>query len=969
MKLKSGNIIIVLYMAALLVISGCSTSKNTSQSRWWHSFNARYNTYYNGSMAYIEGYIEKEQSNKDNFTELLPLFAVANKNSREIGKSNFERTIEKCEKAIKIHSIKRRPVWDKKRKKTERDISWLNRHEYNPFLWKAWLLMGKAQFQEGKFEEASSTFSYMSKLYADQPPIYGKARAWLARCYTELGWIYDAEDVITKMRRDSIDWRAVGEWNCTYADYYLKQGRFEEAIPYLRNVIKRETRKIQKAREWFIMGQICNSCNKKKDAYKAYRKVISLNPPYELGFNARIAQTEAMTVCSTKQMVNKLKHMAFSDKNREYLDQIYYAIGNIYISQKDTINATIAYEKGAKMSMRNGIEKGVLLLHLGNIYWEKEKFSDARRCYSEAIGLLDKERNDYEQLSERSKILDELVPYTDAVDLQDSLQSLAKMSESERNNIIDKKIYILKKKQKEARIDSLTEATEMMTQGRGNVDNNYSQMADVNQPGSTNIANDTWYFYNPLAISNGKETFQKQWGKRENVDDWQRINKTIVKADYTDNDNKKDNDSIIIDNKKPDSKEKIVNDPYKREYYLGSIPMTDEQLNASNMTIEDGLFNSGVIFKDKLGNMKLSEKYLTRLANNYKDFKKMPDVYYHLFLLYSGIGNKTMANKYLSMLQRDFPKNEWTELLSDPYYAENAKYGVHIEDSLYAATYDAFKINDLEVVKKNSELSKSRFPMGYNRDKFLFIDGLRQLNEGDVIGCIKNMKDILEKYPKSGISEMAGMIVKGVNNGRKLHGGKLDIGDIWNRRNLVLEKDSDSNIVKTFTNERDVNFMFMLVYKSDTLNENQLLYDIAKYNFSNYLVRNFDINIIEDSGLRRMEIGGFRNYDEALQYARKLYSDKPVSKELNKCRNIIISENNIQLLGKKFSYNDYDNFYEKYFAPLKITAQPLLIDPEPIDPDKQMQEQEIMKEKDQKEKKPQKNEDNFYDDLEKILNE
>ena len=300
---------------------------------------------------------------------------------------------------------------------------------------------------------------------------------------------------------------------------------------------------------------------------------------------------------------------------------------------------------------------------------------------------------------------------------------------------------------------------------------------------------------------------------------------------------------------------------------------------------------------------------------------------------------------------------------------ENAKYGVHIEDSLYAATYDAFKANNLEAVKKNSELSKSRFPMGNNRDKFIFLDGLRRLNEGDAIGCINNMKDILNKYPKSGICEMAGMIVKGVNTGRKLHGGNIDIGDIWNRRSLAIENDSDKDTRKTFTNERETNFIFMLVYKADTLNENQLLYDIAKYNFSNFLVRNFDINIVDDGVLRRMEIDGFRNYDEALQYARKLYRDKPASKELYKCRSIIISESNLELLGKKFSYNDYDIFYEKYFAPLKITTQPLLIDPEPIDSDRQMQEQEIRQEKEQKEEKTQKNKDNFYDDLEKILNE
>ena len=55
---------------------GCSTQKNTAKTRWWHSFNARYNTYYNGTLAYIDGSLEKENGNKDNFTELIPLYTA-----------------------------------------------------------------------------------------------------------------------------------------------------------------------------------------------------------------------------------------------------------------------------------------------------------------------------------------------------------------------------------------------------------------------------------------------------------------------------------------------------------------------------------------------------------------------------------------------------------------------------------------------------------------------------------------------------------------------------------------------------------------------------------------------------------------------------------------------------------------------------------------------------------------------------
>ncbi len=114
-------------MAATAVVAGCSTQKNTAGSRWWHSFTARYNTYYNGAMAYVDGSLEKEKGNKDNYTELLPLYPVGNKASRDLGKSHFDRAIEKSQKAIQLHSIKKRPEWKHNRKKTERDLEWLSR--------------------------------------------------------------------------------------------------------------------------------------------------------------------------------------------------------------------------------------------------------------------------------------------------------------------------------------------------------------------------------------------------------------------------------------------------------------------------------------------------------------------------------------------------------------------------------------------------------------------------------------------------------------------------------------------------------------------------------------------------------------------------------------------------------------------------------------------------------------------------
>ena len=885
-------------------------------------------------MAYIDASLEKENGNKDNFTEMIPMYTVGNKKSRELGKANYDKAIEKCEKAIKLHSITKRPEWTKSRRKTERDIEWLSRKEYNPFLWKAWMLMGRSQFFQGAFDEAASTFSYMCRLYATQPAIYGRARAWLAKSYIEQDWLYDAEDVIRNMQRDSIHWRAQKEWDFTYADYYIHTGDYDKAIPYLKKSIDHEMRKKQKARLCFLLGQLYAATGKNVEAYKAFKSVVRKNPPYELEFNARIAMTEVMGASQAKKMVGKLKRMAASDKNKDYLDQVYYAIGNIYLAQKDTMKAISNYEKGNKKATRSGIEKGVLLLKLGDLYWQQEKFSDAQRCYGEAIGLLDKDRKDYEQLSARSKVLDELVPYTDAIHLQDSLQALAKMSEKDRNAAIDRVIAELKRQEKEQkRLEDEKNAQQTMQRNGAMGNRNNTNRNNTAQTQQNNRQNAVWYFYNAMAVQQGKQAFEKLWGKRENTDNWQRVNKTVVGNLNGDADmelTEEQKDSIAKAEQAQDSLEQLKdsaqNDPHKREYYLAQIPFTEDQVATSNLAIMDGLYNSGVIFKDKLDNLDLSKKQFTRLETQYPDFEQKADMYYHLFLLYSRLGQHDVAAGYVEKLKAEYPDNQWTILLTDPYFKENAQFGVHIEDSLYAATYDAFKADRLSEAKANAQISATRFPLGENRDKFLFIGGLAKLNDGDSKGCVDDMKAVVEKFPQSKLAEMAGMIVNGVNAGKPLHGARFDLGDVWTRRTAVLA-DSDSINAKTFDAERNTEFVFMLAYVPDSVDENKLLYQMAKVNFTHYVVRNFDLAIEDANGLRRMVVRGFRNYDEALQYARGLAEQAGLQQLLSGCKAIVISDKNLPLLGTNFSYADYQDFYDKNFAPLKISSQPLLTEP------------------------------------------
>lgn len=907
---------------AVILLGACSTKKNTAKTRFWHAFNARFNTYFNGSEAYKDGCLAKETGNEDNYTERLPFFTVANEQSRTLGKSNFETAITKCEKAIQLHSIKKKPVVSAGKRRSPKMKAYLSRQEFNPFLKKAWILMGMAQFQKGDFVGAASTFAYITRHYAAEPEVVAEARVWLARCYSQLDWFYDAEDALSKLNRDSIPRRLYRERDATTADLLLRQERLADALPYLQRAAKREPRKLQRARLYFLLGQVQTTLGDNAAAYKAYGKCIRLSPPYKMAFNARILQTEVMGSSDYKKILAKLKRMARSPNNKEYLDQVYYAIGNIHLSRNDTAQAVSAYEKGRAEATRSGVEKGILLLKLGGVYWDMGRYDRAQTCYSEAIGLIEKTHKDYADITRRSKVLDELVPYTSAVQLQDSLLELSVMPEAERNEAIDRVIEELKRKEEAERRASADSAA-MANMPAGSNTNTSTAGQNNTKDGQT------WYFYNPTMVTQGKQSFQRQWGNRKNEDNWRRSNRSVLASAADDAYDYEAEDSLAAAELaadtmavKEEAADSAQNDPHQREYYLAQIPFTEEAKEACHAIIQDGLYNAGIIEKDKLEDFALAARTLTRLYQDYPAFEKLEDVYYQLFLLYSRWQKPDEAERYRQLMASVYPESSITRQITDPNFEYYARYGKEIEDSLYTSAYAAYRDRDNATVERLFNISTEKYPRGANRPKFIFVHALSRIGTADAKDIMEELRDLVKQFPESDVSEMAGLMVRGLESGRLLTSGGFDVSSLWERRSAEANAAVDeAGRRREFTADRDVPFVCIIAYPTDSLDDGLMLYNLAHFNFTGFKVRNFDITQLRDAALTQLRVAGFTTFDEAHYYVQQLYQDAELAPDLRKSRIFLVSAANLDLIGTTYSFNDYQEFYDKTYAPLKLNPQ------------------------------------------------
>ena len=906
-------------LAMLVLLAACSNKTNTARSRFWQSFTTKYNVYFHGKTNYDEQLKVMMDGYEDDYSQRLFMHpAEARSNSKAPQPSgSFDRTIEKMEKAIAQHSIKKKPKRKSGKNRDAKYQEWLARDEYNPFLHNAWYMMAKAQYMKGDFLDAAATFRYIARHFTWKKDLVQECQVREALCYCALGWPTEADNVLAHVHIDEItNKRVLALANAAFADYYVKAQMAEEAIPYLEKAVK-GFKGSEKSRMNFLLGQLYEEVGDKHNAYLAYKQAGSgSSSTYRTKFNARIKQSAVYEGTSIASEVKALKRMTRYDRNKDYLDQIYYAIGNLYLSHGDTIHAIENYKLAAEKSTRNGVDKAISQLTLGGIYFAQRQYDDAQPCYAEAIPLVNEDYPNYQLLKKRSDVLDELAVYSQNVTLQDSLLKLSKMTPEEQKAVIAKIIEELKKKEKEeaenaAREEYLAQqnAKGSAIQERGNTPSTYTMNTD-----------NSWYFYNTATKNAGKTQFQKQWGSRKLEDNWRRRNKST----FSFNDEEADSallalaDSVVIDENGDTVKVDVealkrAEDPHFEEYYLKQIPKTEEEIQSSHEIIQEGLYNMGIILKDKMEDYNASAYEFNQLLERYPDNTYRLDVYYNMYMMYMRNGQIADAEPYRDSILTQFADSKYGMAMQDPNYLENLKNMNRDQERMYEEAYANYLSNNHAGVHEAYAEMMRKYPLSKIMPKFMFIDALTYLTEKDYDKFKETLKDMLQRYPQTDITPTASEIVKQLNQGRRLEGGGSNLrGMLWTTR---LSNDTTPQALeRTFTpfaEDNDKTQVFILLYPLDSINGNMLLFEVARHNFNAFKVKDYDIEQMNFGTLGLLVVKGLDNFNEAKHYRSLFEKDQSITIP-RQVHYVIISADNFNLLlteGRTFE--DYFNYLEE----------------------------------------------------------
>ena len=913
----------------VLLLPGCGTKKNTATSRNWQAFTTRYNVYYNGKEHYNEQIKEMEGKYEDDYSRFLlthPAEARGDQ-KRPQPTGDFKRTIEKMQKAIQLHSIKKKPA---RKNGSPKEKAFRARDEFNPFLHNAWMMLGEGQYLDGDFLGAAATFFYISKHFTWLPDVVTEARIRNALAYLALDWNYEAENALHLVKpKDLTNNKLKNLYNRAMADYYIRTEKYSLAIPYLAQAAKGASG-TQKNRLYFLLGQLYSHEGEKNKAYQAFKKAGSGNSiPYRAKFNARIKQSEVFAGKNVKKEVGSLLAMTHYARNKEFLDQIYYAVANLWLSRKDTVQAKKYYALAVEKSTRNGIDKALAQLALGNIYFEEGEYVKAQPCYSEAVPQLPDNYPDYKTLKRRSDVLDELALYAGNVQLQDSLLTLSKMTPEEQRKVCQRLVDELIEREKKEAEEAKREEYLAQQEGNSNINSN----TNTTTPSMMN-SDKSWYFYNTMTKNAGKTEFQRRWGARKLEDDWRRRNKSSFSfddeaenSDDEENPNNADNpdnsDSSNNSDKDPDKPDPT--DPHNVEYYLSQIPSTEEEIKNCNDVIQEGLYNEGVILKDKLEDFPAARKEFMRLDERYPDNIYRLDVYYNMYIMAVRQDNVAEAERWRSKIIAEFPDSPYGQAMLDPDYFENLRRMNSIQEEEYKKAYDAYLNDNNAAVHSITANMEERYPLSKILPKFVFIDALSYLTEKDNDQFKERLTELLRKWPDTDMTDMAGGILSGLKAGRVPNSSQSNSrGMVWSMRlsNDSVPMAADGQPAN-FERDPDKPQYLVLVFPRDSVNANQLLYDVARFNFSSFVVRDFDLEPMSFGNVGLLIVKGFDNLRQ-LEHYRSVMEKSPF-RIPDGVRPVMISKANFELLLREGrSFEEYFRFEEddKYDAVEESVLEP-----------------------------------------------
>lgn len=890
---SSYQMLALLGLMVLLVASSCSRKKSGFTNRLYHNTTSQYNWYFNSKEILLQTNNQLWATKEEDYLELLPVFVVPSEEQQKNLYPQMDAIIEKCGTLIDRHSME------------------INKKEHNKWIDDSYLLIGIANFYKGRYSTAQEMFAYVAKKYKGQSSRYDAA-LWLARTYFEMEKYGKAKTVLSVIEKDMAKDRPKdfeANLNAVYADMYLRQEKFKEAVPYIEEAARLTDDKRMKARLTYIAGQTFQNEGKARQAIALFEQVVELKPGYEMEFYAKISMALAFDrKLDSGKIVAMLKDMAREEKYRDFRDQIYYAWADIELEQRNIEEGLRLLKLSATSSVNNPKQKAKSFLRIADIYFADREYLTAKNYYDSTSTLITEEFPGYYDILAKASSLGDLVKNLDVVEVNDSLLNLANMDEKDRNKIILKMIADLEAEFERKKLEEQEALERLQFMGGGT-------------PGQQSYGSGkNWYFYNPSALGSGLQQFRQRWGTRTLEDNWRRSTKATVQKEFDPN-----------DPDAPDMAEEVGSGVLTLEEYVDMLPLTDSAKAALHFENIEALYDIGLIYKERLKDEDNAIESFLRIANQYDTSATAPSAFYQLYRIYYekelsggfvGTGFTDNSDYYKDIILADYPDTDYAKLILNPDYLTSKNENYEAERIAYEEIYAKFRkrqYNDVLITCNDVIASE---PDNNFLGKYYLIKALAISSRNDPTSFENVLKDIIAKFPDTEESEKAAELLGDLNDAKirkareeRAQAGAPDDPDDPDDKDATADtKDLDTSM---FKEDSSGEHFFALIFPKAEENATEVKELIAQFNSEFFKNANLRVtNSFIDKDHQIVIVRSFKAKDDAMDYYDTFGKNKSILTPLldKKYPSFAITTKNFTVLFRNKNPDVYQAFFqENYF--------------------------------------------------------
>ena len=777
--------------------------------QFYEDSTARFNSYFiaNENIKKVQNIIY--DAYKWNYDEIIPIISPLDSNNISQYSDLTNNAIEKASLLIQ-------------------------RHPESSLVMDSYILIGLSRLYNFEFKNAEITFKYVNTK-SKNIKTSTLALIYLMRSYFENNKIQESLEVYNYLRKVEMNKKNKISFHLNAAFIFQNIKNYDEVIKNLNLIEEEVTNKNQQSKILFLIGQIYQEKGFKNEAYKYYRKCLKNNPSFELEFYTKLnlaKVTELTNSNDIKKIYKYFNKLLRDKKNENYLDKIFFEIGEFEYNQNKIDLAIINYNKSLKSNESSSDQKYLNYKKLAEIYYNDfREYEISKLYYDSTLNNTNRENKEYKNLNERREILLGLVENLKLIEENDSLIQLSLLDRKEINKIVDNYISRLKKEEKK----------------REKLDENFSFNDNQQEIIDENLSKNTWYFYNDVVMTRGRDEFKRIWGNRKLTDNW-RISRKIKLIEMEETNIKNDESPISVSSKENNSNE------INRENLFKKIPFEETEKNNLKKQIEIAYFKVGKIYIQQLNEFQLGKNYFDKLLIEFNKSEYIPEVLYLLYLTTKEDENN-IADIYKEKLLNDFPNNLFTKLIINPNYEQDQFAENTFLIGEYNSLFKKYENKDYDFVITKSNSIISNYSKNSLHEKFIL---LKALANGELHGNFifqLNIKKILNNVTNNDIIQFSKELLKSSEevNRDYIFSGIPEFNQHNNEEKfyLVFVVNKDDNLVSKISNEinnmiKDKNFNLYFINRFKyTKNETLIVVSNLNYEKYNILINDFELRYKE----------------------------------------------------------------------------------------------------------------------------